>query len=214
MLLLAVAQFILPESVNTVAAPFRSGSGDVNNVSLAINVDWGGEYLPDILAALDEEGVKATFFLTGRWTDENPQLAALIAEAGHELGNHGYNHTSPNDSTKQQIIEDIAKTEKSIFNATGVTTKLYAPPSGEEESHVAEAAEEAGYAMILWSVDTIDWQKPTAQTIIERVEKKIAPGAIILAHPTASTAEALPDIIYNLKQKGYIFVPVSENIGL
>ena len=62
---------------------------------------------------------------------------------------------------------------------------LYAPPSGECEAHVLEAADNLGYDTILWSVDTIDWQKPDAATIIERVESKIHGGAIILAHPTA-----------------------------
>ena len=89
-------------------------------------------------------------------------------------------------------------------------TTLYAPPSGECEAHVLEAADNLGYDTILWSVDTIDWQKPDAATIIERVESKIHGGAIILAHPTASTVEALPTIIDDLKEEGYNFVTVSS----
>ena len=142
------------------------------------------------------------------------ELAADIAAAGHEIGNHGYSHTSPNASSQEEITDEIQRTEQSIKAATGVTTTLYAPPSGECEAHVLEAADNLGYDTILWSVDTIDWQKPDAATIIERVESKIHGGAIILAHPTASTVEALPTIIDDLKEEGYNFVTVSSNLGL
>lgn len=196
------------------ADPYRCGAADSDAVSLSFNVDWGGEYLPAILATLEENGVQATFFLTGRWCDENPELAASIAEAGHELGNHGYSHTSPNASDIDQIVEEIERTEEAVRQATGVVTRLYAPPSGEEEDHVLQAAARAGYHTVLWSVDTVDWQKPDAATVVQRVTSKIHGGAIILAHPTACTLEALPQMIEEVRAGGYDFVTVSENLGL
>ncbi|MEG2213485.1 MAG: polysaccharide deacetylase family protein, partial [Clostridiales bacterium] len=196
-----------------VTAPYRSGNPQGDKVSLAINVDWGNEYLPTMLQTLAEQQVKATFFLTGRWTAANNELAQNIAVDGHELGNHGYSHKSPNDSTVAEILDEISRTEQAIYQATGVITTLYAPPSGESETHVLEAADKAGYQTILWSVDTIDWQKPDVDTIVARVEKKLAPGAIILAHPTASTASAMPQIIDLIREKGLHLVPVSENIA-
>ena len=218
-LLLLGISLISPSSQETVAnadaqEPYRCGPIDSDNISLAINVDWGEEYIPDMLRILAEKNVQATFFLTGRWADNNPDLAADIAAAGHELGNHGYSHTSPNASSVAEITEEIQRTETAIKNATGQTTVLYAPPSGESEDHVLSAASELGYDTILWSVDTIDWQKPTAETIIDRVESKIHGGAIILAHPTAPTVEALPQLIDDLKEKGYNFATVSSNLGL
>ena len=195
-------------------AAYRNGDPESSNISLAINVDWGGEYLPDMLSILEKNDITATFFLTGRWCDSNAELARQLADAGHELGNHGYSHTSPNASSIEEIIDEITRTEQSIANATGQTTRLYAPPSGEEEPHVLDAAQQAGYYTVLWSVDTIDWQKPDAATLIDRVMSKIHGGAIILAHPTASTLEALPELIEQLKAEGYSFVSVSENLAL
>jgi len=61
-------------------------------VSFLINVAWGNEYLPDILATLKKQNVKASFFLEGRWVQKNPELAKMIVEAGHEVGNHSYTH--------------------------------------------------------------------------------------------------------------------------
>lgn len=215
-LMLCGAVLFLPEQElrPTLSEAFRSGPAESSGVSLTINVDWGEEFLPDMLATLEEEQVKATFFLTGRWASKNPELAAQIAEAGHEIGNHGYSHSSPNASTQEEILDEISRTEEAILQATGVRTNLYAPPSGECEEHVLSAAEKAGYKTILWSVDTIDWQKPSAATILDRVKSKIHGGAIILAHPTAGTEEALAQMIQDLKAEGYSFVTVSENIAL
>ena len=201
-------------SMETAAEPHRSGTADGMQVSLAINVDWGNEYLPAILDALRAEDVHATFFLTGRWTDAYPELAREIADLGHEIGNHGYSHKSPNASSKDEVAEEIRTTEEAIFQATGITTTLYAPPSGETEDHVLKAAEELGYETVLWTVDTVDWQNPDADTVRERVMGKIESGGIILAHPTAATAEALPGILHDLKEAGFQPVTVSENLGL
>lgn len=209
---LAVLPKVYSEPV--LAEAYRCGAADSDEVSLSFNVDWGEEYLPDILALLAEKDVKATFFLTGRWCDNNPQLAADIAAAGHELGNHGYSHASPNASDEAEIVAEIERTAEAIHSATGVEPRLYAPPAGEAEEHVLTAAARAGCETVLWSVDTIDWQQPDADTVLQRVTTQLQGGAIILAHPTACTLEALPGIIEDARAKGYRFVTVSENLGL
>ncbi len=212
-LTLAGLLLLPPPVVSTVAEPYRSGDGQSKLVSLTVNVDWGNEYLPAMLQTLADNGVKATFFLTGRWATENPELAKAIAAGGHELGNHGYSHKSPNASTVEELVDEISRTEQAIFQATGYLTCLYAPPSGECEAHVLQAAEQAGYQTILWSADTIDWQKPDVETIISRIDKKLTAGGIILTHPTESTAAALPQMITLVREKGWEFATVSENIS-
>ena len=215
-LLVAGGAAVLPGGTAqpVLAEPYRCGAENSDRISLSFNVDWGEEYLPELLDCLAENGVRATFFLTGRWCDEHPQLAADIAAAGHELGNHGYSHASPNASAEAEIIDEISRTEEAVRQAAGVTTRLYAPPSGEAEEHVLAAAEQAGYCTVLWSVDTVDWQQPAADTVVSRVSEGLRGGAIILAHPTACTLEALPRVIAEAREKGYRFVTVSENLGL
>ena len=66
-----------------------------------------------------------------------------------------------------------------------------------------------GYEVIMWSLDTIDWQNPDVATIVKRVVPRIHNDAIILMHPTKPTVEALPQIIKKLKEEGYQMVPVS-----
>lgn len=201
-------------AVSAAAEPYYQGVGEENRVSLAINVDWGEEFIPDMLKVMEAQEIKATFFLTGRWTENHPELAKTIAEAGHEIGNHAYSHASPNKMGFEGNCEEISRTAEAIKNATGLETRLYAPPSGERDAAVLEAAEAEEHITILWSVDTVDWKRPAASVIFERVTKKIHPGAIILAHPTHPTLQALPEIITNLKEQGYTFVTVSENLNL
>lgn len=70
-----------------------------------------------------------------------------------------------------------------------------------------------GYPVILWSVDTIDWQKPTAEVIVQRVTSKVSDGDIVLMHPTENTVKALPTLIRTLKKEGFHIVTVSELIS-
>lgn len=192
--------------------PIYQGSSEKKQVSLAINIDWGEEYLPDMLNILESNQVKATFFITGRWAQKFPEITRSIAQKGHEIGNHGFSHASPNKMSLEQNKSEITRTMSVIEKATGKRTRLFAPPSGERADHVLQAAAELGHSTILWSVDTIDWERPSPDVIINRVFKKVHNGAIILMHPTNSTLEALPEIIRELKNREYILVTVSENV--
>ncbi|MDD2497075.1 MAG: polysaccharide deacetylase family protein [Desulfitobacteriaceae bacterium] len=193
-------------------SPIYQGCSEKKQVSLAINVDWGEEYLPDMLNILESNHVNATFFITGRWAQKFPEITQSINQKGHEIGNHGFSHASPNKMSLEQNKSEIARTMTVIEQATGKKTRLFAPPSGERADHVLQAAAELGYSTILWSVDTIDWERPSPDVIINRVMKKVHNGAIILMHPTKSTLEALPKIIQELKNREYILVTVSENV--
>ena len=203
----------MPSAVAVNAQPFYKGDGAGQKISLAINVDWGEEYIEGMLKVLEENKAKATFFLTGRWTELHPDLAFRIKEAGHELGNHAFSHKSPNKLSYEENRQEIIRTAQTIKAAAGVETKLYAPPSGEKDAHVLRAAADLGYNTILWSLDTIDWKRPPADSIIKKIVAKARGGDIILAHPTSPTLDALPTILKELQAKGFSFVTVSENLG-
>ena len=116
----------------------------------------------------------------------------------------------PNTLSKDKNKEQILRAEELITGLTQIKTTLYAPPYGEYNDIVLLAANELGYKTIMWSIDTIDWQNPPPELIISRVMKKISNGAIILIHPTKSTAEALPELIRQLKNQGYTISTVSD----
>ena len=73
-------------------SPIYRGHPEKPMVSFIINVAWGNEYLPEILATLKRHQITASFFLEGNWVKSNPDLAKMIVSAGHEVGNHSYTH--------------------------------------------------------------------------------------------------------------------------
>jgi probable sporulation protein (polysaccharide deacetylase family) len=184
-------------------APIYRGHPDKPMVAFLINVAWGNEYIPDILNTLKKHRVKATFFLEGRWVKKNPEMAKMIVDAGHEIGNHSYNHPDLKVMSNDDIREQLVKTNEIIEATTGVKCRWLAPPSGSYRDDVVKIAHELEMKTIMWSVDTIDWQKPAPSVIVERVVSKIHNGALILMHPTLPTAKALDSLIVSIKQKGY-----------
>ena len=212
MLVYRFTQYNLLSPATTKFEPIYQGDQGKKQIALTCNVMWGEEFLPEMLQILDSHKVKVTFYLGGLWARKFPDLTKEIYKAGHEIGNHGYSHPHPTYISRRQNIEEITKTEKIILDITGQKTKLFAPPYGEYNDMVLEAAGSSGYKTILWSIDTIDWQRPAPDTIVSRVTDKAFNGAIVLMHPTAPTLKALPAILQSLSKEGYKFVTVSDLI--
>ena len=87
------------------------------------------------------------------------------------------------------------------------------PPYGDYNNALVEVLGEMGMFGIQWDVDSLDWKGLTAPEITKRVTSKVGPGSIVLFHNAAEhTPEALSDIIQTLKNDGYRFVKISEQI--
>lgn len=198
-----------PLAVPTVAQPVYSGGTDKKEIALTFNVFWGEEYIPGILDILKENGVRATFFLGGTWTEDYSLLAREIADSGQEIESHGYSHPHVDHLSEEANLREIKRAEEIIVRYTGKRPTFFAPPYGERGPSVLRAAERAGYRTVLWSTDTIDWQLPDPSVIVRRVMQGAGPGGIILMHPTAPTLHALPTIIANLKRQGYRLVDLN-----
>lgn len=185
------------------AAPIYRGHPEKNMVAFLINVSWGTEYIPSILNILKEHNVKATFFIEGKWARENPDMVKMINEQGHVIGNHAYNHPDMARLSKQEIKEQITRTNEIIRGITGDTLKWFAPPSGSFNDQVVKTADNLNMETVLWTVDTIDWKNPTVSVMMNRVMNNIHPGATLLMHPTAPIAKGLDDLIVTIRDKGY-----------
>jgi len=190
--------------------PIYQGSSEKKEIALTCNVFWGEEFLPRMLAILEEKDVQITFFMGGIWVEKFPGLTKQIFEAGHEIGSHGYSHPHPDRLSKDDNLEDILKCEQVIKEITGEKPALYAPPYGERGPAVLQAAEEAGYTTILWSIDTVDWKHPKPEAIVNKINNNAHNGAIVLMHPTAPTVHAMPQIIDELRKQDFTLVTVSE----
>ncbi|MDC3416353.1 polysaccharide deacetylase family protein [Aquibacillus salsiterrae] len=184
-------------------SPIYRGHPKKKMVSLNINVAWGGENIPSILSTLKKQKVKATFFIEGKWASKNTKLVKMILEEGHLIGNHAYDHPDMNRLSKEENRKQIARTNEILEAITNEKPKWFAPPSGSFNNGVVEAASEMEMETILWSVDTIDWKKPSTSVMVNRVMNKLHPGAMILMHPTDVIEQGLEELIVNIKDKGY-----------
>ncbi|PFE06000.1 hypothetical protein COE15_02400 [Bacillus cereus] len=191
-------------------SPIYRGNPNKKMVGLTINVAWGNEYLPRILETLKKHNVKATFFLEGRWVKENLRFAKMIVDAGQEVGNHSYTHPDMKTLSRTQIQEQLQKTNQIIEAATNQKVRWFAPPSGSFRDEVVEVAAGLKMGTIMWTVDTIDWKRPEPEVLLQRVMRKVHPGAIVLMHPTSPTAEALNTMILQLKKQGYKVGNITE----
>ncbi|WP_209122339.1 polysaccharide deacetylase family protein [Alkalihalobacillus sp. BA299] len=190
--------------------PIYKGNPEKPMVSLLVNVAWGNEYLPDMLKIMNKYDVKSTFFLDGSWVKNNPKLAKMIFEEGHEIGNHAYSHPDMKQLSASRINEELSKTNEVIYATLEVTPKWFAPPSGSFRQEVVDIAASLNMKTIMWSVDTVDWKRPNPYSMVQRVLNNVHPGAMILMHPTSSTATGLEQMIVGIKNKGYQIGNVSH----
>ena len=184
-------------------------------VAISFDAAWGADDTDELLKILRENDVKTTFFMCGYWVDDYPEEVKKIAEEGHDLGNHSATHPHMSQLSKQQIKDELMKTEEKVFNLTGYDMDLFRPPFGEYNNNVIEAAEECGYYTVQWDVDSLDWKKLGVEHEINQVlnHKHLGNGSIVLIHNDAEyTPDALDTIIKGLKEKGFEIVPVSELI--
>lgn len=190
---------------------FYQGIKDEKIISFACNIDWGNEYIKDMLKIFKSNDINITFFPTGKWAEKNPDLLQLIYNNGHEIGNHGYEHIDYGQLNLSDNIEQIRKADLIIEDIIDEKPIYFAPPSGAFNDNTIKAAKDLDYKIIMWSVDTIDWREDSLKDIIiERVLEKVHNSAIVLMHPTKETNKALPEIIEVLLEQGYNIGSISD----
>ncbi|SMB96244.1 polysaccharide deacetylase family sporulation protein PdaB [Desulfonispora thiosulfatigenes DSM 11270] len=183
-------------------------------VAISFDATWGAEFTPKLLETLEKHKIKTTFFLTNIWLKDYPDVAKTIAEKGHEIGMHSVTHPHLNNLSENQVLEELQGNANLIKEITGYEAKVFRPPFGEYNNKVISIINNAGYYPIQWSIDSLDWKNNmTENDIIERVTKKLHPGAIVLFHNNgAFTAAALENIIEYAVKEGYEIIPVSDLI--
>ena len=186
---------------------------------IALTFDDGPHprYTRQILDILKQEGIKATFFVIGEnigYYDEG--IVAEIIADGHELGNHTFNHEHTKEMDEQSFYSDVKACHELIKEKYGYKMKIFRPPEGYVDEKVKNIASELDYSIIIWSIDTKDWEHVGSDLIVGNIEKNASDGDIILMHDYVSkpntTIGALERVIKNLKNEGYNFVTVSELI--
>lgn len=184
---------------------------DPNKPTIALTFDDGPRVSPTnrILDVLEQYNARATFFVVGDNLGENTQeTMKRMVSLGCEIGNHTLDHTYLTEVDSETMLEKIDGNNEKIKEIAGVTCRLVRPPGGYVNDTLQELASQP---LIMWTVDTRDWETRDASKVIPIVESEVCDGAIILMHDIYdSTAQAVETIVPELVNKGYQIVTVSE----
>ncbi|QSR86241.1 polysaccharide deacetylase family protein [Candidatus Methylacidiphilum infernorum] len=167
-----------------------------------------------VLKALESRKIPATFFMLGEHVKTYPSLVREVHAAGHEIGNHTFNHPQLSKLPDAQVEQQIRITQDLIVDAIGNRPLWLRPPYGSFRRSQAHIAYKFKLGIALWNVDTRDWTKPGIQKILEIIEKETRPGSIILMHDIhRETAQNVGRILDFLLEKEYEFSTLTGFIG-
>jgi peptidoglycan/xylan/chitin deacetylase (PgdA/CDA1 family) len=170
-----------------------------------------------LLDVLAQRGVRATFFLIGRYVRKRPEIACEIVKAGHVVGNHTFGHPLLIFKSETEIREEISQCRAALQDAVGQHSNLFRPPFGGRRPAVLRVARELGLDPVMWNVTGYDWNAPPASVIQRKVGKQIRGGDVILLHDgghrqmsadRSQTVIATDRMIERYKAEGYEFVTV------
>ncbi|MFI1727251.1 polysaccharide deacetylase family protein [Streptomyces sp. NPDC020489] len=195
--------------------PTHTASGDddtdckkVKCIALTFDDGPAAPETATLLNHLAQYKARVTFFTVGQNVAAHPGLVRAEAKAGHEIGNHSWNHPDLTRLTPQQIASQLNRTSAAIKAATGRTPTLFRPPYGAVNAQVKAATT---LSPVLWDVDTEDWKYHDPAKVARTVITKAQPNDVVLLHDIhATSVAAVPEILRTLTARGYHFVTVSH----
>jgi peptidoglycan-N-acetylmuramic acid deacetylase len=195
------------------------GNTEEKKVYLTFDAGYEDGYMPQILDALKNNNVKATFFLVSNFLKTDPDLVKRMVNEGHIVGNHTTTHPNMSKmSTMEDFKAEIEPVEELYKQITGEEMKkFYRPPQGVYSEDNLKMANELGYKTIFWSLAYVDWYKdnqPSKDEAFNKLIPRLHNGAIILLHSTSKTnAEILDELIKKIKDAGYEFSTLEELVN-
>ncbi len=169
-----------------------------------------------LLDALAQTGTPATFYLIGQDMDAHPDLAAAIAAAGHELGNHTYSHERMVVVSPGFVADEVERTDDRIRRAGYRGDITFRPPNGKKLLTLPLYLSQHDRRTIMWDVEPNSYPEvdASAERIVDHVVARVRPGSIVLLHGMYAgreqTRRAVVPIIERLRNAGYRFVTVSQ----
>jgi len=208
-------EITLTPEIETTAKP--TPDPDAKYIALTFDDGPSPARTERLLSILEQEDVTATFFVLGQSALTYPDIVKLIDANGHEIANHTYDHTvlTGDNITIETINFQMDRTNEIIEDITGKVPLSFRPPQGAYNANVRKAAEERGMAIYHWSWESCpeDWKNTDPEVIANIVIEGARDGHIVLLHDTLNhTIDAVPEIIKGLRDKGFIFVTVTELI--
>jgi len=204
--LAALGSLALLGAVDVAPLPMIGAKPPNGSGCVALTFDDGPDatLTPRLLTILENENVRATFFVLGERVAANTALVKRESNDLDEIGNHTWDHRLLPLLGADQIVGEIRRTDEAIVTATGTRPDLIRPPYGIISSGVEATLRKAGLmrTVALWDIDSFDWlHTNVALTVIRASE--VIDGSVILMHDVhPTTIEAVPEVIRNLQARG------------
>lgn len=171
-----------------------------------------------MLDALKKHDVKATFFVVGHYLESAPDIVKRMVAEGHTVGNHTYHHpdmSKISDATAfQKEMDDVRTLYQELIGEE--MPMYYRPPQGKYSLSNLQMAKDLGYSTFFWSLAYVDWNvdaQPAKSEAMEKLTKRVHPGAVVLLHNTSRTnAEVLDELLTEWEEMGYTFGTLEELI--
>lgn len=128
---------------------------------------------PELLEVLADAGVRATFFLIGRYVLREPALVRRMVGEGHVVGAHTMTHPKLPLCRRERIVAEISGSQAAIEDAAGVPVRLFRPPHGARTPFALRMVAELSMTTVQWNCIGNDWTELTAEGIAGRVEGRI-----------------------------------------
>ena len=169
--------------------PALVGVGRPGHVALTFDDGPDAASTPAFLAALEQLGWHATFFMLGEMARRDVGLAGEVAAAGHEIGVHGDAHGNMLRRTPRRAADDIARARDTIADATGVEPSWFRPPFGISSFASLRAARRLGMTTVLWTTWGRDWRREaTPESVVADVTRRYVDGGTVLLHDSDCTS--------------------------
>ena len=205
--------------------PALAGLGDPQHLALTFDDGPDPASTPAFLDALDGLGWKATFFMLGSMAHKAPGLVREVAQRGHEVAVHGYEHSAHLRRGPVWVDRDMVAARDLIAELTGTEPVWFRPPYGILTASTLRSARRAGLAPVLWTTWGRDWRAgATPATVEHDVRATMVPGGTVLLHDSDCTSApgswrntlgALPALAELWASAGLAVGPLAEHrVGL
>lgn len=191
---------------------------DTEEKKLYLTFDCGYENgnTEAMLDALKKHNAKATFFVVGHYLETAPDIVKRMVSEGHTIGNHTYHHPDMSKisdaATFQKEVDDVRTCYKELIGEE--MPMYYRPPQGKYSLSNLQMAKDLGYSTFFWSLAYVDWNvdnQPAKSEAMEKLTKRVHPGAVVLLHNTSKTnAEVLDELLTEWEEMGYTFGTLDE----
>jgi uncharacterized membrane protein/peptidoglycan/xylan/chitin deacetylase (PgdA/CDA1 family) len=196
------------------------GPGDRRQVALTFDDGPDRETLPALLALLEREGVKATFFLVGQRVAAYPEAVGRILALGHTIGNHSWSHDPFLMLRSRERVERELRACQDELGRHGASPLVFRPPVGITNPGLPSVLRRLGLTCVTFRVRPLDFWNTRLDALASRLLRRTRPGDIVLLHDTSPGAGRLEawlrtveQVVGGLREAGLEVVPLEELLG-